>query len=86
MNREQAVNLIKQISDRYAGVWGKSIELLPPKEGNKSSKVEVHFEVGEDLMLLAQIVDIARTNRLAILKTNGTLIVYSPSQEIRDAI
>jgi hypothetical protein len=77
MNRKQAVDVVKEVSEHCNSIWGKSIQLLPNKENNAPLDVEIHFEVNDDVLLLAYIMAVARANKLAVKKTNGTLVVYS---------
>ena len=60
---------------------------MPNKENSASSDVAIHFEVKDDVLLLSYIVAVARANKLAVRKTNGTLVVYStPPDNCKGAI
>jgi hypothetical protein len=86
MDREQAVNIIKQIFDRCQQVEGKSIKLIQPEESSLSKTFEIHIQIlsGSSEVLESCVRDIAAQNNLAVKIKNGWLIVYKSYQKNRE--
>ncbi|MGO8806730.1 MAG: hypothetical protein ACLQO7_09060 [Candidatus Bathyarchaeia archaeon] len=79
MNREQAVNIIKQIFEQCRFIEGKSLKLLPPKGNDAlSNTYQIHVQVNSDALLADCIEGIAGKHNLAVTRKNGYCIVYKP--------
>ena len=81
MNREQAVNVIKEISEQCQLLEGKSIKLLPPKDNDAlSNTFQVHIQTlgFPDPCLVGCIREVAEKHKLAIEQVDGYLIVFKP--------
>jgi hypothetical protein len=79
MDREQAVNVIKEIFERCQAIEGKSLKLLPPKEDNSlSNTFQIHIKPRGDTVIHGCVEGIAKKHRLATKTTDGWLIVYKP--------
>ncbi|MGD6851677.1 MAG: hypothetical protein ACQCN6_06420 [Candidatus Bathyarchaeia archaeon] len=80
MNREQAVNVIKQIFDRCQQTEGKSIKLMPPKGDTALAhtfQIHVQMTLGSEVLQTCVRV-IAKENNLAVRIQDDWLIVYKP--------
>jgi len=81
MDRAQAVNVIKEISEQCQLLAGKSIKLLPPKDDDSlSNTFQVHIQTYQDPdpYLVSCVKDVAEKHKLAIKQVFGYLIVYKP--------
>jgi hypothetical protein len=81
MNREQAINIIKQIFDKCKDVEGKSIKLMPPQENSAlSNTFQIHIQTSNMTNDIIQtcVEDIAEKNNLSVKVKNGWLIMYKP--------
>jgi hypothetical protein len=79
MNRQQAVNVIKQIFDRCRHIEGKSLKLMTPEENSSLSHTfQIHIETlhKTDEVLQSGIMDVVEKNQLAVKVKNGWLIIY----------
>jgi hypothetical protein len=82
MNREQAVNVIKEISEQCPYLEGKSIKLLPPKDNDAlSNTFQIHIQASDNPhypILVAFVETIAEKHNLATKQVGGYLVVYKP--------
>jgi len=81
MDREQAVNLIKEISKQCNLLEGKSIKLLPPKNNDAlSNTFQVHIQLSDnpDPILVGCIETVAEKHNFATAQIEEYLIVYKP--------
>jgi hypothetical protein len=82
MNREQAVNIIKEIFDQCETVEGKSIKLMPPKDNNAlSNTFQIHIQLNHsasDELVETCVKYIAEKHKLAVEAKNGWLIMFKP--------
>jgi hypothetical protein len=81
MNRRQAVNIVKEISEQCQLLEGKSIKLLPPKDNDAlSNTFQVHIQVSDDPdpILVSCIESIAEKYNIATKQVEGYLILYKP--------
>jgi hypothetical protein len=81
MNRKQAVNVIKEISEQCQLLEGKSIKLLPPKDNDAlSNTFQVHIQVSDDPdpILVSCIENIAEKYNLSTKQVEGYLILHKP--------
>ena len=86
MNREQAVNVIKQLFEQCRFIEGKSLKLLPPKGNDAlSNTYQIHVQVNSDPLLADYIDDIAGKNNLAVMRKDGYCIVYKPYPNLNKA-
>ena len=83
MNREQALNVIKQIFERCHYVEGKSIKLLPPKGNDAlSNTYQICVQVNSDELLNSSIEAIAKEHNLAVRCKDSYCIIYKPYPDI----
>lgn len=81
MQREQAVNVIKEIFAICHHVEGKSIKLMPPNADDVLSKgCQIHLQTRNDRELDSCIKAIADSEGLAVAKEGDNLIIYKPMQ------
>jgi hypothetical protein len=79
MNREQAVNIIKEIFEVCHAIEGKSLKLLPPQQDSALSHTfQIHVEIREDLAIHVCVENIANRHKLATKLTKDWLIIYKP--------
>ena len=81
MKRRQAVNVIKEISERCQLLEGRSIKLLQPKDNDaQSNTFQIHIQVSDDPdpFLVSCIETIAEKHNLATKQIDEYLIVYKP--------
>jgi hypothetical protein len=82
MNREQAVDIIKELFDICNSVEGRSIKLMPPKNNDAlSNTFQIHIQLSRstsDSLVETCVEAIAQRNRLAFETKNGWLIIYKP--------
>ncbi len=84
MNREQAVNVIKQILEQCQFIEGKSLKLLPPKGNDAlSNTYQIHIQVNSDEFLTSCVENVAKQHNLALMCKDGYCIVYKPYPDIR---
>jgi hypothetical protein len=87
MDRKQAVAVIKQIFEHCSEIEGKSIKLMPPKEGNGlSNTFQIHIQINNDEFLKRCIETIAKEHNLATKEKNGLIVVYKPYPNIAEPI
>jgi len=81
MDRKQAVEVIKEISEQCQLLEGKSIKFLPPKDSDAlSNTFQVHIQVSDDPdpFLVSCVENVAEKRNLATKQVDGYLIVYKP--------
>jgi len=81
MNREQAVKVIKDISEQCNLLEGKSLKLLPPKDNDTlSNTFQVHIQTHDDPdpFLIRCVERVAEEHKLVTKQVDGYLIVYKP--------
>ncbi len=79
MDRQQAVDVIKEIFQRCDAVEGKSLKLLPPKEDNSlSNTFQIHVEMRDDICIKRCVQDISKKHKLATKLIDDWLIIYKP--------
>jgi hypothetical protein len=79
MNREQAVNVIKEIFEQCRFIEGKSLKLMPPKENNNlSNTFQVCVQVMNDSLLVSCIESVAEKHNLKVKCKDSYCIVYKP--------
>lgn len=84
MNREQAVNVIKQIFEQCRFIEGKSLKLLPPKGNDAlSNTYQIHIQVNSDELLAACVDDIAKKHNLVVMRKDGYCVMYKPYPYLR---
>lgn len=85
MNREQAVNVIKQVFEQCRYIEGKSIKLMAPKENNAlSNTFQIYIHIGNEDLLPTCVKNIAKENDLAVKQKDGYLIVYKPYPNLNE--
>ena len=79
MNREEAVNVIKEIFALCHRVDGRSIKLMPSDTNDLLSKgCQIHIQTNGDKVLEICLKSIADSNSLAVHKDGDLLIMYKP--------
>ena len=79
MDREQAVGVLKQIFEQCRFIEGKSIKLLPPKEGNGlSNTFQIHIQIQTNEILPSCVTAIVKQHDLAVKQKDSLLIIYKP--------
>jgi hypothetical protein len=81
MERERAVEVIKQIFENCSYAYAKSITLLMHPNNNLSKGIQIQLEIGNDEILQSCVKRIARKNDLAVKKTGTLLIIYKPENK-----
>ena len=80
MNRVQAVNIIKEVSEQCPLLVGRSIKLLQTKGNNASSNtLQLHIKVSNDHPFLVNCVEnVAEKHNLTTRQIDDYVIVYEP--------
>lgn len=76
MERENAVELIKQILLQTNRVFSYSIVVMPPKTENMQSRIGVFIDLKNNDILLNAILDVAKRNGLATEEGNDVITIY----------
>ncbi len=79
MDRQQAVNVIKEIFEECQLIEGKSIKLLPPEANpTLSNTFQIHIDTNSNPSLEACIKDIAKRHNLAVATKSNYAVIYKP--------
>lgn len=84
MNREQAVNIVKEIFLACYGIEGKSWKLLQSQEDSYLSHTfQIHIKLPEYTNTKGYAADIAKKYNLDVKEIDGWLIVYKPYPSVK---
>jgi len=84
LNREQAVNVIKQIFDQCSYMEGRSLKLMAPKENNALSHTyQIHIQTRDNKTLKSCIETVAKKNGLEVKQTDDLVIIYKPYPDLQ---
>ena len=80
MNRDEAVDLLKELLDKYRSLEGKSFAIMPPDANNVRSKgYQVHIKTELDENTILQLRRYALDCGLALTEEKKNLtIIYKP--------
>lgn len=78
MDRDKAIEVIKQVYTRCSSLEGKSITLIPIKTGMKAEGYQIHIQTRNDTYLESCIEGIAEKNKLTLIKEGDGLKICEP--------
>jgi hypothetical protein len=85
MDREQAVNIIKEIFENCNAIEGKSLKLLPPQENNTlSNTFQIHIDVNGNSEIISCIQVIVQKHNLLVKVKDRWLTVYKPYPNLNE--
>lgn len=81
MDKEKAVEVIKQMYQRCSRLEGKTTKLtLPNADNTLSTGYQIHVD-GDDDLLYSCLISVAKQNNLAVKKGSSKVIIYNPSKK-----
>ena len=83
MDRQQAVQVMKEILEQCYAIEGRSLTLLPPRNNDAlSDTFQIHIRT-DDSVLTSCIRDIATKHGLSTFQDKTDFVVYKPHPELQ---
>ena len=76
MDREKAVEVIKQMFQQCSQIEGKSIILTFPTANNRSKDCQIHIKALDDDFIQSALTSIAKQNKLEVTTQGCYLIIF----------
>jgi hypothetical protein len=85
MNRQQAVDVIKEIFQECHTIEGRSLKFLPPQSNNAlSDTYQIHIEKSGVNSIEACVQSIAKKHNFSVKTKDRWLIVYKPYPNLNE--
>ena len=79
MERELAVNIVKEIFDTCPHIIGRSVKIMPPDSDNVlADGCQIHVNGNHDEFIYNCLKMIAEKNDLSIRRENSLIVIYKP--------